>query len=47
MLKYALHTINIAEVLIYNLASFKFGVWCPEDDTDMLKHVGMVEDHTS
>lgn len=45
MLKYALHTINIAEVFIYILASFKFGVWGPEYDTDVQKHVGEVEDH--
>jgi hypothetical protein len=45
MLKYALHKINIAEVFIYILASFKFGVWGSEDGTDVQKHVEVVEDH--
>jgi hypothetical protein len=44
MLKYPLQTINIAEVFIYILASFKFGVWGSEDGTDVQKHVGVVED---
>jgi hypothetical protein len=36
---------NIAGVIYYILAGFKFGLQIPEAGTDVPKHVGMVKDH--